>query len=394
MRIGAIQPACMERKAVIMKRKALLSRMTSLVLALLIAVSAAPAAAAAGGGMGNFKKVRDFPGFSDVGPGAWYANDVRKAYELDLINGKGNGKFDPTGTLTVAEAITMGARVHAIYFGNSLTPGGSPWYANAVNYAIQAGIIKEGEYTDYTAMATRADLANLFYSLPATEFPRINRIGFISDISPDTDYFHFIYLLYGAGVLTGSETGAFQPNNPVTRAEAAAIINRAVLPESRVHTSVSTNAPGQVITGANGNFKISIPKDAGWEIATNEVDEDGWCSFGCSKTDSSGGAVLLSLLIMPKAGHEYSSTRSMIDTLAQTAAGENAVITDSDISNLFFRGWNTYYVNIDGDPFDQEILCLENSTQYYAITLYTNEACTQSLYDQLLELVYTLDIAL
>ncbi|MNT67852.1 Endoglucanase precursor [compost metagenome] len=38
--------------------------------------------------------------FTDVPSGAWYAADVAAAYEAGLINGTGNGKFDPNAPLT------------------------------------------------------------------------------------------------------------------------------------------------------------------------------------------------------------------------------------------------------------------------------------------------------
>ncbi|MDE6880024.1 MAG: S-layer homology domain-containing protein [Oscillospiraceae bacterium] len=377
-----------------MKRKTLFTRLTSLFLALVLAVSLAPAALAAGS-MGNFKKVRDYPGFSDVPADKWYADDVRQAYELDLINGKGNGKFDPEGNLTLAEAITMGVRVHAIYFGKSFTPGGSPWYDNAVRYAVAEGIIQEGSYTDYGALATRADLANLFFSLPVQEFQRINRIAWIPDVTPDMSYCDFIYLLYGAGVLTGSATGEFQPGNLVTRAEAAAIINRVVLPENRVHTSVTTNAPGEVVTGANGNFKISIPADQGWEVSQNDLDEAGWCSFVCAKADVSGEPVGLVLMAAAKNSLPSITLSDFFDAVLETEIEDGAQVMDNSVSYSQARGWSCHYVRYtDSDQIDWEIFCMENSTQFYCIKLATLEDFSQAMYTELLEVFYTLDIAL
>lgn len=37
------------------------------------------------------------------------------------MNGESEGKFDPNGTVTVAEGITMASRVHAIYNGTEVT---------------------------------------------------------------------------------------------------------------------------------------------------------------------------------------------------------------------------------------------------------------------------------
>ena len=84
-----------------------------------------PAAAA---GMGAFVPNTTYAGFPDVDSSAWYAADVEKAVELGLMKGKGDGRFDPQGKLSLAEAVTMAAQVHAAYTGQTFTPGGSPWH--------------------------------------------------------------------------------------------------------------------------------------------------------------------------------------------------------------------------------------------------------------------------
>lgn len=381
-----------------MKKRRITARALSLFLALVMALSLTPAAlASSSSGMGNFKKVRDYPGFSDVPASSWYANDVRQAYELGLVGGKPNNKFDPEGNLTVAEALTMAARVHAIYFGNDFEPDSdsTPWYADAVDYMLEAGVIQEGDYKDYDAKATRSDLANLFYSIPSYEFPRINRIAWISDVPTDSEYFNYIYLLYSAGVLTGSETGAFQPDNPVTRAEAAAIINRVVLPENRVSFSISTNAPGQVVTGANGNFKISIPKDQGWEIRQNEVDEDGNCSFLCVKK-ADGDTATLSMTVLTKASLNWTTLYAVMLSTLQTDAFKNrgADLGEDDITEGNIRALSGYYANFICDKVDWTIFCTENSNQIYEISLAYNEGCNEDLANELLDIFLTLDIAL
>lgn len=68
-----------------------------------------------------FEKVNTYNGnFSDVADSAWYAENVKTAYELGFMNGKSEGKFDPNGNVTVVEAITMASRLHAIYNGTEV----------------------------------------------------------------------------------------------------------------------------------------------------------------------------------------------------------------------------------------------------------------------------------
>ncbi|MBP5246098.1 MAG: S-layer homology domain-containing protein, partial [Clostridia bacterium] len=59
--------------------------------------------------------------FSDVNENAWYAETVKNTFELGLMNGTGNGLFEPEGNVTVAEAITMASRACAINAGEDIS---------------------------------------------------------------------------------------------------------------------------------------------------------------------------------------------------------------------------------------------------------------------------------
>ena len=80
------------------------------------------AAVLATGTFAAFEKVNTYNNdFSDVKETNWFYGNVKSAYELGFMNGKSEGKFDPNGNVTVAEGITMAARLHAIYNGTEVT---------------------------------------------------------------------------------------------------------------------------------------------------------------------------------------------------------------------------------------------------------------------------------
>ena len=84
------------------------------------------------GAFAAFEKVNTYDNnFSDVKDTNWFAKDVKSAYELGFMNGKAEGLFDPNGNVTVAEGITMAARVHAIYNGNEIKKEEAPAAAPA-----------------------------------------------------------------------------------------------------------------------------------------------------------------------------------------------------------------------------------------------------------------------
>jgi len=194
------------------------------------------------GAMSNFVKVNTYTRgqFTDVNETLWYGFDEQKviatAYEYGLMLGTSDTLFDPTGNVTIAQAITMASRVHKIYTtGNGDFVQGSVWYQVYVDYAIANNIIAASDFTDYNKAATRAEMAYIFSkALPAAEFASQNTVNSLPDVNNSTPYYSAIFMLYKAGVLAGSDTqGTFNPSNNITRAEAAAIISRVILPATR-----------------------------------------------------------------------------------------------------------------------------------------------------------------
>lgn len=189
--------------------------------------------------------------YSDVWSGAWYADPVKTCYEYGLMTGTSDG-FNPTGQLTVAEALVIADRVHEIYTtGESTLTNGSLWYQPYVDYALENGLIQAGDFTDYTKPAIRAEVAYIFaHALPPAELYAINDIDHLPDV-PMGKYYYSILLLYNAGVLTGTGlTCDFRPNSTITRAETAAIAARmAVAKERKTYVLYDAVDCGGVIPG-------------------------------------------------------------------------------------------------------------------------------------------------
>lgn len=216
-------------------------KLISLLLSLGMICSFCTPSFAAGGSMNNFKQSDTYNNiFTDVAATHWSAPSVKTCYEYGLMKGNSAVTFNPSGNLTVAQALVMADRVHEIYkTGSSTLQNGSPWYQPYVDYAVENGIINADTFTDYNAMITRAQMAQIFFNaLPASELSAINTIADVPDIKgiPQEDV---IMTLYRAGVLTGSDIyGTFYPQKSITRAEAAAIIARIAIPSQRKNTEL------------------------------------------------------------------------------------------------------------------------------------------------------------
>lgn len=206
-------------------------RLLAILLSAAMMLSAVPAAAA----MEVFQPVQAYTAgqFYDVESSQWYEQSVQKAYELGLMSGDPSGTFRPTGQVTLAETVTVAARIHSLATtGAENFVQGSPWYQVYVDYAQQNGMLTV-EPADYSKAATRLEFAQILAkALPAEDLTAINQVadGAIPDVADDQS----VYSLYRAGVLTGSDKqGTFLPDSTIQRCEVAAIVTRMALPELR-----------------------------------------------------------------------------------------------------------------------------------------------------------------
>ncbi len=209
-------------------------------------VSGAPVAA---GSLDNFLAKNKYTRgqFTDVNETQWYGFDQQKviahAYEYGLMKGSSDKKFNPSGNMTIAEAITMAARIHSIYMtGSEDFKQGSPWYQVYIDYAVANGLVKAGDFSNYTVAATRAQMAYIFaHALPDSCYEHLLLTKEPPDVASDAQYRKEIFLLYGAGILAGSDDlGTFHPSNNIKRAEVSAIAVRLILPGTRLGHAMSS----------------------------------------------------------------------------------------------------------------------------------------------------------
>lgn len=98
-------------------------------------------------------------------------------------------------------------------------------------------------------------------ALPDTELAAQNNIpdGSIPDILVSSEAAPDIYLLYRAGVMTGSDSqGSFLPAANIRRCEVAAIISRMVIPSLRKSLSLTVPAPGTRVIASGDCSSIDV----------------------------------------------------------------------------------------------------------------------------------------
>jgi hypothetical protein len=197
--------------------------------------------------------------FYDINVSDWFSAGVQTAYELGLMSGEADKKFNPKGNLTIAQTIAIASRLHSIYNTGSLSavPKTDVWYEGVVQYAKDNNIIKDNDFSksDMNKPATRGQVAYILSgSLPQSELESINNDLKFKDVSGK--YEDSINLLAKSGVVAGKSEGKFKPNDKVTRAEASVIISRLVKPSERVQVKDNTqndNTSGNVVYVAPRN---------------------------------------------------------------------------------------------------------------------------------------------
>ena len=217
--------------------------------------STAPAAPAlteaAGGSADPFVPLRSYDGrFTDVKSGDWFAPAVVSAYEYGLLGGRGEKTFSPAGSVTIAEMLTIAARLRAIYTTGSeeVIPAASPgksWYQPYVDYLKAEQLLDTSFEGSYLLPASRAQMAGIFaFALPSEWYEEPNAAlvttayasgDFIADVTLKTPYRSEILMMYRRGLLSGMDAaGSFCPDRSVSRAEIAALLTRVIEPEARL----------------------------------------------------------------------------------------------------------------------------------------------------------------
>lgn len=323
----------------------ILRRVCSLALVLMFALVICVPAFAAEDSMSNFSRVKTYSGqYSDVSSTFWAYGAIQTCYETSLMQGS-DGSFKPADNLTVAEALVMADRVHQIYHtGSNTLSNGSPWYMPYVDYAIENGIINDGDFSSYTDKITRADMAYIFSrALPTRELSMLNNIGEIPDVdsAPVRDR-NAIWLLYYAGVLTGSDSyGTFKPNDNITRAEAAAIISRIAIPSERRNVVLLYKVEEGIIT-------FGIPQ-------TGVFMKDDSSEFTTYQAVGSGIVSFINLVEEPDlAGFDITQD---ISAAGMKEIYEKEGYYDISIGKAFFGSTNAYSIKYTGDYSGTEVEC-------------------------------------
>lgn len=196
--------------------------------------------------------------FLDVAEGAWYESAVKTVVQKGVMNGAGD-VFLPDKPMSWAEAVTITARIHALYHGAEIPEGADgAWYQRYWDYVADAGLLPESApyaWRAETVDVSREDLCLLMRGvLSGRDLPPIN-----DSAVPDLDKARnssrdAVCELYAAGVFTGKDGGYFHPAASATRAEIATVVTRLICPAQRVGADSRLD---KTMAGQYGNFLVN-----------------------------------------------------------------------------------------------------------------------------------------
>ncbi len=199
----------------------------------------------------NFVRQQTYTGqFSDLSAESVFYDNVAALYEYGLSNGKPDGTYGLNDSMTVGQIVIFAARIRSLYRTGDAESGPRAFEGQSLaepylRYLQAEGVLGTELDGQLLQTATRAQVAHvLAAALPETALPAVHDSlvtqayasrRFISDVDDYTPYYQDILALYRKGISTGTNaSGAFLPNDPVTRGAAAAMLTRMVDPSLRV----------------------------------------------------------------------------------------------------------------------------------------------------------------
>lgn len=182
-------------------------------------------------------------GYADVAAGAWYAPCVADVTERGLMNGVGGGLFDPEGTLTRAMLVTTlwrmnGCPAPAEESPFTDVPAGT-WFTDAVVWAAENKVVEgigDGLF-DPDSPVTREQMAAIFYRWAkgagldvSTEETELARQQGASDWAVDAVNWaiprHLLTKVFRGGLPHGASGWFYDVCSYAARAEVAVLLSR------------------------------------------------------------------------------------------------------------------------------------------------------------------------
>lgn len=176
--------------------------------------------------------------FSDVSPDFWAYEEIMGASQAGIINGYGDGSFQPNAPISRKHSVLM---LNRLLGWEDLDSFQSPFRdvdssLTASNFAIMAasklGIIKgyNGDLFKPENPLTRGQMALILArALGLDDVKFTGEVHNFTDLSPEDEYYDEVQHLAALGIITKQPT--YRPTQHITRAQFATMLHRYQVPQ-------------------------------------------------------------------------------------------------------------------------------------------------------------------
>ena len=172
------------------------------------------------------------PAFGDVVANSWYEDSVNFMVQKGLMNGVGNGRFNPSGNVTRAMLVTILYRAEGepsvAGMKNPFVDVPKTWYTNAVIWAADQGIVNGVSHDRFNpdGNITREQIATILYRYDYDATGTDTLPPFADSDQISTYALRPMNWAISVGLINGVGGGRLAPKNTATRAQIATILAR------------------------------------------------------------------------------------------------------------------------------------------------------------------------
>lgn len=294
---------------------------------------------------------------TDVTPGSWFYNEVSEMVASGYIDGYEDGTFKPDRTVTIAEFVTMAARMAGAPTGEAE----DYWGGLQMDHAYRSGWISKSDVArgEYDVPVTRELACKIIAAALGLGYPAGTVLEFTDSGDIGSDYLGSVMALYANGLLDGYEDNTLRPQATLTRAQAATLLYRA----SHIGDEPEETAPAITAAGYTAeqiiNYFCDVALGAEYGDASENVIK--WVEpFTYYIEGESTDADLAQINALIEAINRVPGFPGMSETGSAESADLTIHFVDAD--GIIAATGNSYngYVNIWWSDY-----CIENGDIYY-----------------------------
>ncbi len=280
--------------------------------------------------------------------GHWAETEIKQGMNKGFIKGYPDGNVKPNNPVTRAEfskMLNLALGVTATTDISMTDVNSSDWYYNEVRKAVAAGYISG--YTDNTFRPknniSRQEAANMI----AKVLPEFNASADLSELADYSEISSWardgVKKVYARGYMKGDNKKKYNPNGPLKRAEACAILVRLLEGEGVVSGSYTIDKKGTSLSNKIYTGNLTISKD----VADGDVTLKNIVVFG-TLTVLGGGESTVNLT--DSRINQLNVSKSSGDV--RVLLSGNSLINDTTVNN----GAILEQKNISGEGFKKIVL--------------------------------------